>query len=201
MSVLPHNCHLTYQLQYRKCGKPGCHPCSNRGHGPYWYAYWRDEGGRVRSKHIPRTTLSTTVNEDRHFPSHARGLLGARSTLTTFPLPEQVLLLKLTTWVSELPRISLHTIFLSPHNLVLIPLLEGTTKALFFLHFVDHSASVQCVPAAFQTVAPQSLRQLETRYGSIRTIPRLFEEVDQTLLDQFAAAYQEAALARSGEKY
>jgi hypothetical protein len=194
MSVLPNNRHLTYQLQYRKCGKPGCHPCSNRGHGPYWYAYWRDEEGRVRSKHIPHT------DEDR-FPRYTIGLLGARSTLTTLPLSQQTRLLELTAWVSTLPQTLLHTIFLSQHNLVVVPLLEGTTKALFFLHFVDHSASIQCVPTAFQTVAPQSWRQLETRDGSIRTSPCLFEEVDQTLLDQLAEAYQEAAFTRSGEKY
>lgn len=44
--------HITYQHQYRKCGKIGCSTCYGdqdaRGHGPYWYAYWR-ENGRVLS--------------------------------------------------------------------------------------------------------------------------------------------------------
>lgn len=43
---------ITYQLERVKCGKPGCKKCSNgTGHGPYWYAYWR-ENGRVKSKYI-----------------------------------------------------------------------------------------------------------------------------------------------------
>lgn len=43
MTILPSNRHITYALQYRKCGKQNCATCRNgRGHGPYWYAYWRD---------------------------------------------------------------------------------------------------------------------------------------------------------------
>ena len=33
-----------------KCGKRGCTSCP---HGPYWYAYWSEEGRR-RSKYIGR---------------------------------------------------------------------------------------------------------------------------------------------------
>ncbi len=52
MTQLPSNQHITYQLQYRKCGKTACRICrSSRGHGPYWYAYWRD-GSRLRSGYI-----------------------------------------------------------------------------------------------------------------------------------------------------
>jgi hypothetical protein len=52
MTQLPGNHHITYQLQYRKCGKPSCHTYrSGPGHGPYWYAYWR-EGSRLRSTYI-----------------------------------------------------------------------------------------------------------------------------------------------------
>lgn len=52
MNQLPGNQHITYQLQYRKCGKASCSTCRDgQGHGPYWYAYWR-EGSRLRSGYI-----------------------------------------------------------------------------------------------------------------------------------------------------
>jgi hypothetical protein len=55
MSKLPTDQHITYQLQYRKCGKPTCGTCkSGVGHGPYWYAYWR-EGQKLRSGYIGKT--------------------------------------------------------------------------------------------------------------------------------------------------
>jgi hypothetical protein len=45
----------TYQHEKRRCGKPACR-CSEGnlskvGHGPYWYAYWK-EGGRLRSQYV-----------------------------------------------------------------------------------------------------------------------------------------------------
>lgn len=55
MSKLPTDQHITYQLQYRKCGKPTCGTCKmGPGHGPYWYAYWR-EGTKLRSGYIGKT--------------------------------------------------------------------------------------------------------------------------------------------------
>ena len=52
MTDIPSDQHITYQLQYRKCGKASCSTCRNgQGHGPYWYAYWR-EGSRLRSGYI-----------------------------------------------------------------------------------------------------------------------------------------------------
>ena len=52
MTQLPTDQHITYQLQYRKCGKASCSTCrDSQGHGPYWYAYWR-EGPRLRSAYI-----------------------------------------------------------------------------------------------------------------------------------------------------
>lgn len=52
MTQLPDDQHITYQLQYRKCGKATCSTCrKGQGHGPYWYAYWR-EGARLRSGYI-----------------------------------------------------------------------------------------------------------------------------------------------------
>ena len=43
MTQLPNDQHITYQLQFRKCGKASCSTCRDgQGHGPYWYAYWRE---------------------------------------------------------------------------------------------------------------------------------------------------------------
>src|SRR3954453_19393791 len=44
--------HKTCRLRYITCGKVGCRTCTNGpGHGPYWYAYWR-EGTKIRSLYI-----------------------------------------------------------------------------------------------------------------------------------------------------
>ncbi|MFL5662321.1 MAG: DUF6788 family protein [Ktedonobacteraceae bacterium] len=70
MTQLPSDQHITYQLQYRKCGKTSCGTCRDgQGHGPYWYAYWR-EGSRLRSGYIGKvhpiagttTTISGNMN-------------------------------------------------------------------------------------------------------------------------------------------
>ena len=42
---------VTYRLQPVRCGKRGCTRCP---HGPYWYAYWREDG-RLRSRYIGKT--------------------------------------------------------------------------------------------------------------------------------------------------
>lgn len=44
-----------YQQEKRRCGKSGCR-CMNGnllevGHGPYWYAYWREQG-KLRSRYV-----------------------------------------------------------------------------------------------------------------------------------------------------
>lgn len=52
--VVPNNpdISVSYQFQYRKCGKPTCKTCKEgHGHGPYWYAYWR-ESGKLLSAYI-----------------------------------------------------------------------------------------------------------------------------------------------------
>ena len=54
MKLPPNGVHFTLELQYRKCGKLNCKTCSKgKGHGPYWYAYWR-EAGRLVSGYIGR---------------------------------------------------------------------------------------------------------------------------------------------------
>jgi hypothetical protein len=34
--------------QHVRCGKPNCSRCP---HGPYWYAYWREDGHR-KSRYV-----------------------------------------------------------------------------------------------------------------------------------------------------
>jgi hypothetical protein len=41
---------VTYRQELVRCGKPGCTKCP---HGPYWYAYYREDG-RLRSRYIGR---------------------------------------------------------------------------------------------------------------------------------------------------
>src|SRR5438552_5076866 len=46
------NSKITYRQQYTRCGKERCRKCKvGGGHGPYWYAYW-SENGRTVSKYI-----------------------------------------------------------------------------------------------------------------------------------------------------
>jgi hypothetical protein len=42
---------LTYRQEQVRCGKAGCRSCP---HGPYWYAYWKEDG-RTRKRYIGRT--------------------------------------------------------------------------------------------------------------------------------------------------
>lgn len=41
---------LRYRQESVRCGKPGCATCP---HGPYWYAYWKEDG-RSRKRYIGR---------------------------------------------------------------------------------------------------------------------------------------------------
>ncbi|MFN2524908.1 MAG: hypothetical protein ABR505_01375 [Actinomycetota bacterium] len=49
---------VTYRLEHVTCGKPGCKRCP---HGPYWYAYYREDG-RLRSRYIGKV-LAEDVSE------------------------------------------------------------------------------------------------------------------------------------------
>ncbi len=39
---------VTYRQELVSCGRENCSRCP---HGPYWYAYWREDG-RLRSRYI-----------------------------------------------------------------------------------------------------------------------------------------------------
>jgi len=69
MTALPNDQHITYQLQYRKCGKTSCSTCRNaQGHGPYWYAYWREDA-RLHSGYVgkvnPKGTGDTSLQNEQ----------------------------------------------------------------------------------------------------------------------------------------
>ena len=49
------NATVHYRQQYVRCGKQGCSRCAGgQGHGPYWYAVWREKD-RVRTRYIGKT--------------------------------------------------------------------------------------------------------------------------------------------------
>ncbi len=54
---------ITYRQQYTRCGKQRCRKCKEgAGHGPYWYAYW-SENGRTISKYIGIHAPAEVVQE------------------------------------------------------------------------------------------------------------------------------------------
>jgi hypothetical protein len=81
MAEIPSDQHITYQLQFRKCGKVSCSTCRNgQGHGPYWYAYWR-EGSRLRSGYIGKV---------RPFLQKSRALMHANAEEHEVSQPNRV---------------------------------------------------------------------------------------------------------------
>lgn len=46
--------HYTYRREYVKCGKRGCSCAKGTGHGPYWYAYWK-ERGKLKKRYLGKT--------------------------------------------------------------------------------------------------------------------------------------------------
>jgi DNA-binding SARP family transcriptional activator len=57
---------ITFSQEMRRCGKPGCRACAcSPSHGPYWYAYWRDADGRVRSRYCGKQRREAACEVDR----------------------------------------------------------------------------------------------------------------------------------------
>ena len=63
MSKIPSGIPIYYQSERRKCGKRKCTTCnSGEGHGPYWYAYWVEQGMKKVAyigKQLPESTKMT----------------------------------------------------------------------------------------------------------------------------------------------
>ena len=53
----------TLRLEFVKCGKGSCHCAGDRGHGPYWYAYWREDG-KLRSRYLGSAKAGRTPGEE-----------------------------------------------------------------------------------------------------------------------------------------
>ena len=51
---------VTYRCEAVRCGKPRCKCTSGALHGPYWYAYYRDPGSRLRSTYIGKEFAELT---------------------------------------------------------------------------------------------------------------------------------------------
>jgi hypothetical protein len=45
---VPEGAKVTYRREEVRCGKANCTRCP---HGPYWYAYWREDG-KLRSRYL-----------------------------------------------------------------------------------------------------------------------------------------------------
>lgn len=86
---------VTYRQQYTRCGKQRCRKCKEgAGHGPYWYAYW-SENGRTISKYIGihppeevalKQQMTASLDEEDALTG-GDSLLQARKTV---PLPGNV---------------------------------------------------------------------------------------------------------------
>ena len=48
---------VTFRQERVRCGRPNCTKCP---HGPYWYAYWREDG-RLRSRYIGKRLPTATA--------------------------------------------------------------------------------------------------------------------------------------------
>ncbi len=68
--TIPPGIHVTYRRQYTRCNRVGCGTCApgGVGHGPYWYAYWHEDG-RLRSRYL-----------GKHAPAAAPAVIPTTST-------------------------------------------------------------------------------------------------------------------------
>lgn len=55
--------HINYQRQYRECNKPtcDCYEDKSKRHGPYWYAFWKGDDGKPKSKYIGKVLPERTM--------------------------------------------------------------------------------------------------------------------------------------------
>ena len=62
---LPVGPRISYTRQHRHCGKASCTVCRDGpGHGPYWYAFW-EEDGRSRSRYLGKRLPEAAAREGR----------------------------------------------------------------------------------------------------------------------------------------
>jgi DNA-binding SARP family transcriptional activator len=55
---------ITYSCEWRRCGKASCRCCRDgKGHGPYYYAHWRDERGKRCRRYLGRMSPPTAETQ------------------------------------------------------------------------------------------------------------------------------------------
>lgn len=57
---VPDGAKVTYRREEVRCGKANCKRCP---HGPYWYAYWREDG-RLRSRYLGSAKAGRTPGDE-----------------------------------------------------------------------------------------------------------------------------------------
>lgn len=60
--------HKTYRSEMVSCGKERCKCAVGHLHGPYWYAYWSEDGktkSQYVGKHLPRSVKPTRNTKPR----------------------------------------------------------------------------------------------------------------------------------------
>ncbi len=77
-SIIPTDRPVTYALQFRRCRRLGCGTCKRahggHGHGPYWFAYWR-EGRTLRSGYVGKEQPPGEAAERARARAAARGVV------------------------------------------------------------------------------------------------------------------------------
>jgi DNA-binding SARP family transcriptional activator len=77
---------VTYRQQYTRCGKERCRKCKEgAGHGPYWYAYW-SENGRTVSKYVG-IQLPTDAESERQGVKVTEDRFGTPTTGNNLTIP------------------------------------------------------------------------------------------------------------------
>lgn len=70
--IAPNGEHITWQRQTRTCGKQ-CKTCSEKGgHGPYWYAYWRDlYTGKLKHVYVGKNRPANLLPSEESLPANS----------------------------------------------------------------------------------------------------------------------------------
>lgn len=55
--VIPDKLPGTVHEQYIRCGKPNCRCAQGKLHGPYYYRFWRDRGGRLHKEYVHKADV------------------------------------------------------------------------------------------------------------------------------------------------
>ena len=69
--------YATIREEYIKCGKSLCFGCK---HGPYYYAYWKDENGKLKKKYLGRNNMKNDKT-DKSFNDNLDAILNNRENL------------------------------------------------------------------------------------------------------------------------